>query len=149
MDTLTGTPAPIKDFSEQHERVLFRVDGDVFEAARTIPGKTLARFAGRFANIEKVPAEQQLDAMAEALGMVLLPESNALFQKRLDDLHNPISLEQASNVITWLLERYGMRPTQPSSPSSDGPASPVSGTSSTDAVPLPESTPAASLPTGS
>lgn len=149
MDTLTGTPAPIKDFSEQHERVLFRIDGDVFEAARTIPGKTLSRFAGRFANIEQVPAEQQLDAIADALGMVLLPESNALFQKRLDDLHNPISLEQASNVITWLLERYGMRPTEPSSPSSAGQPSPASGMSLTGAAPLPESTPAPSLPTGS
>lgn len=149
MDTLTGQPAPIKDFTERHERTPFRIDEDVFEAARAIPGKTLARFAARFAGIEKVAADKQIDAIAEALSMVLLPESNVLFQKRLDDLENPISLEQASKVITWLLECYGLRPTEPSSDSSTGQPSPVSGTSSTDVALPPESIPALSLPTGS
>lgn len=149
MDTITGTPPPIKDFTQARERVIFRIDGDMFEAASALPGKTLARFAGRFADIDKTPPEQQLDAIADALGMVLLPESAARFAKRLDDLTNPISLEQASDVITWLLERYGMRPTEPSSPSSAGQPSPEPGTSLTGAAPQQASTPALSLPTGS
>lgn len=149
MTDTTATGAPIRDFSEARERVLFRIDGDVFEAASALPGKTLARFAGRFADIEKVPPEQQLDAMTDALSMVLLPDSAALFAKRLDDLTNPISLEQASDVITWLLECYGMRPTEPSSPSQAGQPSPAPGTSLTGAAPLPAPSSATFQPTGS
>lgn len=137
----------IQDFTEAHERVLFRINDDTFEAARALPGKTLARFGTRFADIEEAAPEKQLDAIADAIGMVLLPDSNALFQKRLDDLENPIGLEQAGRVIEWLLECYGMRPTEPSSPSAAGPASPVSGTSSTDAQQPQVSIPATFQPT--
>lgn len=140
---------PVKDFSRKRERLVFRIDDDIFEAATALPGKTLSRFATRFADIEKTPFDKQLDVFADALGMVLLPESNARFQKRLDDLENPIELEQASDVITWLLERYGLRPTEPSSDSSTGPASPVSGTSSTDVAQPQVSIPATFQPTAS
>lgn len=140
---------PIRDFSRKRERLVFRIDDDVFEAAAALPGNTLAQFATRFSNVESVPLDQQLKVFADALGLVLLPESNARFQKRLDDLQNPIELEQASDVITWLLEHYGLRPTEPSSDSSTGPASPASGTNSTDGQPQPVSIPATFQPTGS
>lgn len=141
--------APVRDFTRKRKRLVFRIDDDVFEAASALPGKTLGAFATRFANIEKIPVAQQLDVFAEALGLVLLPESNARFQKRLDDLNNPIELEQASDVVTWLMEEYGHRPTQPSSPSSTGQPSPASGTSSTDAQQPQESIPATFQPTAS
>lgn len=145
----TVSPPPVKDFSRPHRQLQFRIDDDLFEAARALPGKTLARFAARFADIEKTPLTQQLDVFAEALGMVLLPESNARFQKRLDDLEQPIELEQASDVITWLLEEYGLRPTEPSSESSSGPSSPASGTNSTGAQQPQASIPATFQPTAS
>lgn len=148
MTQLIPTEAtPVKDFTRPRERLLFRIDSDVFEAATALPGKTLSRFAKRFATVESTPPDQQLDAFTDALGMVLLPESNALFQKRLDDLERPIELEQASDVIQWLLECYGLRPTEPSSPSATGPASPASGTSSTDAAQPQVSTPVTFQPT--
>lgn len=141
--------APVKDFSRKRERLVFRIDDDVFEAATALPGKTLSRFATRFTDIEKTPFDKQLDVFADALAMVLLPESNSRFQKRLDDLENPIELEQASDVITWLLEHYGLRPTEPSSDSSTGPVSPASGTNSTDAQQPQVSIPATFQPTAS
>lgn len=141
--------APVKDFSRKRERLLFRIDDDLFEAATALPGKTLARFAKRFADIESLPVDEQLDAFADALSMVLLPDSNAIFQKRLDDLTRPIELEQTSDVIQWLLEAYGSRPTEPSSDSSTGPASPASGTNSTDAQQPTVSIPATFQPTAS
>lgn len=140
---------PVKDFSRKRERLIFRIDDDIFEAATALPGKTLARFASRFADIEETPFDKQLDLFADALGLVLLPESNSRFQKRLDDLENPIELEQASDVIQWLLECYGLRPTGPSSDSSTGPASPASGTSSTDAQQPTASIPATFQPNAS
>lgn len=140
---------PVKDFSRKRKRLLFRIDDDVFEAATALPGKTLARFATRFTDIEKTPLGEQLNVFADALGMVLLPESNSLFQKRLDDLTKPIELEQASDVIQWLLEAYGLRPTEPSSDSSTGQPSPAPGTNSTDAQQPTVSIPATFQPTAS
>lgn len=144
----TGAP-PVKDFTRERKRLQFRIDDDLFEAAAALPGRVLTAFAVRFADVSKAPTEQQMQIFADALSMVLLPESNARFQKRFEDLENPIELEQASDVIMWLMEAYGLRPTQPSSPSSSGPPSPASGTSSTDAQPQPVSIPATSQPTDS
>ncbi len=145
----TTSEPPVKDFSRQRKRLQFRIDDDLFEAARALPGKTLARFAGRFSDVDKTPVDKQLEIFAEVLGMVLLPESNARFQKRLDDLEQPIELEQASDVITWLLEEYGLRPTEPSSESSSGPSSPASGTNSTGVQQPQASIPATFQPTAS
>jgi hypothetical protein len=69
--------------------------------------------------------------------------------KRLGDLENPIELEQASEVMIWLLEKYGLRPTQPSSNSADGSGNPASGTNSTDAPQLLVPISPTFLPTGS
>jgi hypothetical protein len=141
--------APVKDFSRARKRLNFRIDDDLFEAATALPGKTLTRFASRFNDIENATVDKQLDAFVEALSMVLLPESDARFQKRLDDLENPIELDQASDVIQWLLEQYGLRPTEPSSDSSSGLPSLASGTSSTDAAQPQVSIPATFQPTAS
>jgi hypothetical protein len=141
--------APVKDFTRARKRLNFRIDDDLFEAATALPGKTLARFAARFNDIENVTVDKQLDAFADALSMVLLPESDARFQQRLDDLEHPIELDQASDVIQWLLEQYGLRPTEPSSDSSTGPSSPEPGTSLTDAQPQQVSIPATFQPTAS
>ncbi len=140
---------PVKDFSRKRERLIFRIDDDLFEAATALPGNVLAQFATRFSNVESIPLDQQLKVFADALGLVLLPEANSRFQKRLDDLQNPIELEQASDVIQWLLEAYGLRPTEPSSDSSTGQQSPAPGTSSTDAPPQQVSIPATFQPTAS
>jgi hypothetical protein len=96
-----------------------------------------------------MPVGAQVDAILDALGLVLLPDSAAAVAKRLGDLENPIELEQASEVMIWLLEKYGLRPTQPSSNSAGGPVSPVSGTNSTDVPQLPAPTSPTSPPTGS
>jgi hypothetical protein len=139
----------MKDFSRPRDRLQFTIDGDVFEAAPALPGKTLTEFAKRFSDIAETDLSDRLDIFADALGMVLLPDSNAVFQKRFEDLANPIQLEQASDVITWLLEQYGLRPTRPSSPSPTGPPNPEPGTSSTDDAQPQASIPATFQPTGS
>lgn len=142
------TPA-IKDFTRKRERLVFRIDDDTFEAATAIPGDMLTEFATRYADIGSAPVEQQLAVMKDALSLVLLPESHAQFTKRLSDLEHPIELEQTVEVVQWLMEVYGNRPTQPSSPSASGQPSPESGTNSTDAQPPQVSIPATFQPTAS
>lgn len=138
---------PIRDFTRKRERLVFRIDDDLFEAAPAIPGDMLTEFAKRYANIGDAPVEQQLNVLKDALGLILLPESHARFTKRLADAENPIELEQAIEVVNWLMDTYGKRPTEPSSPSPDGLPSPESGTSSTDAQPQQASIPATFQPT--
>lgn len=122
----------MKDFTRKRSPVTFRIDSDLFEAAAALPGETLVQFAKRFSDVGSTPDTDRLDVILDALSMVLLPESAARFAKRFSDLENPIELEQASEVVVWLLERYGLRPTQPSSGSVTGLLNPESGTSSTD-----------------
>lgn len=138
---------PTRDFTRKRERLVFRIDDDLFEAAPAIPGDMLTEFAKRYANVGDAPLEQQLNVMKDALSLVLLPESHARFTKRLSDVENPIELEQTVEVVQWLMECYGRRPTQPSSTSASGPPSPASGTSSTDAPPQQASIPATFQPT--
>jgi hypothetical protein len=128
---IPGAPS-VKDFTRKHERLVFRIDDDLFEAAPALPGEALCEFAKRFSDIDNAPMAQRVDVIADALALVLLPDSHAVFAKRFRDLTNPIEYEQAAEVVEWLMGVYGKRPTEPSSPSSTGPASPVSGTSSTD-----------------
>lgn len=144
-----STEDGVKDFTRAHVRIQFRIDSDLFEAARALPGKTLTEFATRFGEIGKLPTGEQVDGILQALTLVLLPESAARIDKRLGDLENPVELEQAMEIMMWLLERYGLRPTQPSSNSASGPGSPVSGTNSTDAPSQPVLSSATSPLTGS
>jgi hypothetical protein len=138
---------PIRDFTRKRERLQFRIDDDLFEAATAIPGDMLTEFAKRYANVGDAPLDQQLTVMKDALGLVLLSESHARFTKRLSDLEHPIELEQTAEVIQWLMGVYGHRPTQPSSPSASGQDSPAPGTNSTDAPPPQASIPATFQPT--
>lgn len=129
-----------RDFTRKRERITFRIDDDEFEAAPALPGRTLTEFAHRFSDVSKSTGAGQLDVLSEALELVLLPESSARFMKRFSDLANPIELEQASDVVIWLLEQYGLRPTEPSSSSVTGSDSPESGMSSMDGQPSTEQT---------
>lgn len=145
----TADATPVKDFTRKRKRLVFRIDDDLFEAAAALPGETLVQFAKRFADIDDAPLDQKIHVITDALALVLLPDSQALFAKRFGDLEQPIEYEQAADVITWLMEEYGHRPTEPSSPSSTGQPSLASGTSSTDAQPPQASIPATFQPTAS
>jgi hypothetical protein len=128
----------VKDFTRVRERVVFTIGPDTFEAAPALPGQTLTEFALRFSDAAEAATGDKLRIITDALSMVLLPESSALFAKRFADLEQPIELDQASEVLLWLVECYGLRPTQPFSPSASGSPGPGSGTSSMDAAPQPE-----------
>lgn len=110
---------------------MFTIDGDVFEGAPVMPAETLMEFASGFNEIGKTPAEN-LRTMRNLLEMVLLTDSYQRFAERLRSRENPIDMEQVGDIIPWLLEQYGLRPTRPSSSSADGPPSPESGTGSTE-----------------
>jgi hypothetical protein len=123
----------VKSFGKVRTKHLFRVDDtdDVFEAVSAIPAETLADFAGRFANMEDLDVSKRFGVIIDVLEMVLLPTSFAILRKRMSDKENPIELNQLNDILVWLLEQYGLRPTQPSSDLSGGQSSPEPGTNLT------------------
>lgn len=145
---MTAAPPAARDFSRKRKRLNFTIDGEEFEAATMLPGDIYAEFIAA-SSTDTETYQEQHDSLKRALSLVLLDESWERFDKRLRDKTNPIDDEQAAEVVIWLMEEYGMRPTQPSQPSSDGPASPESGTSSTENTQPEASTSAPSQPTAS
>ncbi len=143
-------PTAARDFSRPRPPLDFTIDGDTFHAARVLPGDVFAEFVTLYNSTGDTETyQQQHDMLKQALQLALLDESWQRFAARLADKANPIDDDQMSDVVLWLLEEYGMRPTQPSPDSSDGHASPESGTSSTESTPPEESTSVTSQPTAS
>lgn len=128
-------PPAAKDFSRKRKRLDFTIDTDTFDAAVALPGDIYAEFVTLYNKTGDVESYQnQHDLLKSALQLALLPDSWERFAARLKDKTKPIDDDQMADVVLWLLEEYGMRPTQPSPSSSDGPASPESGTPSTEST---------------
>ena len=151
----------IKDFTIRRDPIRFRIDDDVFVAPPLIGGFMLRKLGGLHAQLGDATAQVATDpdamqrviaVMAESFKALMPGEHGKHFAARLlsdGDPENsppPIGLiDQAMPALYYLLERYGLRPTQPSSPSPTGstdgtPAIPSVGTSSMDGA-LPEALP--------
>jgi hypothetical protein len=142
--------ATTRDFTRPRKRITFTIDDDTFEATPVLPGELLVEFVTAYNDTAKVESiAEHVALLKQALKFVLLPESYERFSARLKDRHNPIDDDQLADVVLWLLEQYGLRPTAPSQPSSDGSPSPESGTSSTESTQPEAPTSEASQPTGS
>lgn len=146
----SGGPPATRDFTRPRKRLNFTIDDDEFEAAAALPGDVFAEMVALHDSAADAQTFQdQHDLLKQALRIALLPESWERFAARLKDKQRPIDDDQSSDVVIWLMEEYGVRPTQPSQPSSDGPSSPESGTSSTESTQHAESTSEPSPPTDS
>lgn len=144
-------PAPTaRDFSRPRKRLTFTIDDDTFEAAPALPGDIFTEFVTTYnGTADTKTYREQHDMLKEALQLAMLPDSWERFSARLQDRTRPIDDDQMADVVLWLLEEYGMRPTEPSQPSSDGSPSPESGTSSTESTQPEAQTSEASQPTAS
>ena len=131
-DLTTAATTPVKDFSRQRKPLVFSIDDDTFEAAPAIPGEILVEFAGLYEGATSARGvAETYRLLAKVLELVLLPDSHTRMQQRLSDRARPVELAQVSSVVEWLLEAYGLRPTQLPSSSSGGEPAPPPGTSST------------------
>lgn len=141
----------IKDFSKKRKQLVFQIDDDRFEAAAAIPAEVMIQFAERFttADPSKMTIAEQVGIFRELLEIVLLPESMATMRKRMADPKQPVDMEQLDQIITWLMEEYGMRPTSGSGSSSPGDSPPVPGITSMGSTPELVSISASSPSTGS
>jgi len=171
---MTEPDQEIRDFTVRRPPIQFRIDDDVFKAPNVLSPVTLKEIAdlhGSLGNIDDLvkDAGRSIDLVADMFGLLLPGSSGRRFKQRLmsqgreadpadgrpEADPTPIDLQlQALPALYYLLEQYGMRPTQPSSPSPDGStggqtSTPNAGTSSTDGPSPSESTIAGSTqPTG-
>lgn len=126
----------IRDFSKKRKDISFRVDDDLFHAARGVPAEVLLDFASEFSGMEtSATVDQQLKAFRSMLEVVLLPDSLTRFNERMRDRANPIEIDQVEEIVTWLMEQYGLRPTEQPSSSQGGPPDPVPGITSMASTP--------------
>jgi hypothetical protein len=129
-----GGSVEIKDFSYVETSHPFRIGNDVFHALPDVPFDMLAQIT-KLTNVEQTLRQHGAEMIIDIFTSFLQDESAALFKQRADE--KAIGLKKVMEILPWLLEKFGLRPTQPSSNSSDGSSDGETGTSSTDGV-LPE-----------
>lgn len=130
------TDVVYKDFTKPKKRVEFRIDEDLFEAPRVLPipvmqelASTADRLKGNLSNAE------QLQMVISIFDTILPDAAAARLRERISSKEEPVDLEQIMDIMLWLLEVYGLRPTQPSADSSAGQPAVTSGTPSAAGAP--------------
>lgn len=126
----------MKDFTRPKRAIKFKVDDDVFEAVPEIAAGLVVQFAEEAELIDKdtVKPAELIKVLSNLFHYVLPPESATRLISRLSDPKNPLGLDRILEIIQWLLEQYGLRPTEADSDSLAGVLSPVDGTNSTENV---------------
>lgn len=129
----------MKDFSkERAPSIDFKIGRHEYHAVVGLPAQVMLDFVTKFGAITgHTPVDQQITAFSEILGMVLEDSSMELFREnmRSKDRVDMIEFDQLESVLTWLLEEYGLRPTELPSPSAPGQPDPEPGTNWTDSTP--------------
>jgi hypothetical protein len=136
--TAENTPDPIE----------FRLDPDTFRAFGAITTGTLQEIGDVVTGLASPDGPTGPDGQATTAGLaaiiarveivltafdsLLEPESAARFRARAASKTNPVDFRVLLSILTWLIEQYTNRPTEPSSNSSDGQPTGDGGPSSTD-----------------
>jgi hypothetical protein len=143
-----GFPVPeiddtvdIRDFTIKQKRLGFRLDDDVFYAYAILGMPLMQEMIQASKSLKDLEGEEKFDGVVDIFDKLLYPESAVLFKKRLQSLgDNAVDVKrQLIPILHYLLEAYGVRPTQLSSDSSTGLSSETDGTTSTVGQPNVES----------
>lgn len=124
-----------KDFTEDVQPIQFRVNEDLFIAPAVLPVPTMQQLTIAVAKLKDVGDSAAFDAILEVFDAILVDDSAIRFRQRIADKVQPIGLNQVVNIMTWLIEVYGLRPTEQPSDSSAGQLIETSGMLSTAGVP--------------
>lgn len=130
----------IKNFQLNVEPIPFRLS-DTTPMLYAVPDlplsmiQSLSKFRNITKNSDEFDEESLLLIFEELLTDEAMGQLRELVQRKI------FGVKAMMTVIPWLLEQYGLRPTQPSSPSSSGSGDDGTGTSSTAGAHSTESTP--------
>lgn len=107
--------ARFKDFTEHQTKIQFSVRGEMFTAKDDIP----LPYLGRLSELGSGLGDSGEDATAKILKVfeaMLDKQSYEKFEQAISgDGEIVIGITLIQQIITWLLEQYGLRPTEPSS----------------------------------
>ncbi len=109
-----------KDFSVDEEPVRFKVGADTFEAPYALPLPVMAELGDLSKSSDALSSSESIEKLLTIFDKILLEESATVFRQRVMSRDRPIGFKQLMDIFHWLLEVYGLRPTEPSSPSSTG-----------------------------
>ncbi len=123
----------MKDFTRQPRVIEFKIDHDVFRCHPRLPAQTLIDFTLEVESLgDEMTSQQGIETLIGTLKMVLVPDSYKRFHDRMSSPDEPVELDQANEIIQWIMGEYGMRPPESPEPSSNGRPALASGTNSTD-----------------
>lgn len=138
---LDGEKIPQLSKKKDRKRVRFYLDDDLFEGYSGLDAFTAMEFMDKADTWQDASTADEAKAILRELFQICLkPESYERFVIRLGDRENPVDVEELPEIIAYLFEAFGLRPTQLPSDSSGGPESQGTGTDSTDAPPSEAST---------
>lgn len=109
--------ARFMDFTEETPSIQFKVGGEVFTAVPTIP-------LARISELSKLGStttdgSSMVEGIQRIFSNILVPESYERFMAGLSSTENPIGIAHVTKILPWLMEQYGLRPTEASSGSAD------------------------------
>lgn len=118
---MTDGIARFKDFTGPNEPIQFKIHDELFTAFEDIPLKHLGKLADLGAQLEAGGDDNNaaVNKMIRLFEKFLEPESFVRFQAALNG-EGPVvvGINRIKLIIPWLMEQYGLRPTEPSSGSS-------------------------------
>lgn len=129
----------IKDFSRPIEPHPFRINEDIFSIIPSIPLGLVSDVMSAVRNVRTDGTNDlkgQMDALEVVFKILLTDDCVDKFVARLSSKLAPIDQHQLMDIVTWALEKYGLRPTQPSETSSLGSGDQETSTLSTDGLAL-------------
>lgn len=123
----------IRDFTIKQKKIQFRIDEDVFHAYAILGLPLLQELVQVSKSIGKMIDDQRYEGIFDVFDKMLYPASAERFRERAGAIGDDALdvRKQLMPILHFLLEEYGVRPTQPSSDSSGSLPSGTSGTSST------------------
>lgn len=101
----------IKDFSINLAPKKFKINDDIYELIPDIP---IGLFKDIISNVREVRINEDLEPIFKFFDEVMFEDSAKLFRTRAFDKKKPIGPVTLKLIIEWMLEEYGLRPTNPS-----------------------------------
>lgn len=122
----------IRDFSKKRVAIEFKINGVTLRAKPAIGMATAQRVLHLREAMKNATDGGKLAKLGELFAALLHSDSHADIGRILADEDNPVDPEQLTDMINYVMEKQGLRPTQPSSESSGSPDSGEPGTRGED-----------------
>lgn len=108
----------IQDFTIRDKRIRFRIDDDLFEGYSTIGLHAMQDLVRQTKNIADAISTENYQVFIGIFDNLLIPDSANRLKERIvtDDRNDELDIKkQVIPILNYLLEKHGLRPTQPSS----------------------------------